>query len=114
MKDFKGTPGPWSQGRLLSTTTTKKWDKETWDRMAYSESLVVFANFNEEDQGRSRRKVARCECPEDAKLIAASKDMAEALQGLIGSFEIMGYTFPFLLKEDCYLSAKAALSKALD
>lgn len=80
MNTFKGTPGEWSQGRLLNTSITNQWNDEERKRAHSAERLLVVANFNGEDEGRSRKRVVICNCPEDAQLIAASKQMMEALQ----------------------------------
>lgn len=77
---FKGTEGNWSVGRLLDTYATLKWSEEDRARVSKQEALMVFSGFTPFDQGRGRIKLTVCESPEDAKLMAASKQMAIALQ----------------------------------
>jgi hypothetical protein len=74
------TPGPWSQGRTLGTPQTRKWTSKQWADNDARERTMVFANFREDDQGRSRQLVADCCSTEaDARLIAAAPDLLAAL-----------------------------------
>lgn len=79
MTTGKTTPGPWSQGKLLSTATTRRWTKEVRDEVQASERVRVFANFREADEGRGRKLVALFQRPEDAALGAAAPELLDAV-----------------------------------
>ncbi|MDR6431285.1 hypothetical protein [Brucella pseudogrignonensis] len=79
MSGSSATPGPWSQGVLLSTATTRRWSKEVREQVQADESLRVFSNFRAKDEGRGRKLVAVFERPEDAKLGSAAPDLLEAV-----------------------------------
>jgi len=74
------TPGPWAQGRVLSTPQTQRWTAAERAASSARERRMVFASFSAMDQGRGRIRVAICEREEDARLIAAAPDMLAALQ----------------------------------
>lgn len=82
MSDTKHTPGPWRQGVLLLTETTRRWSDEERRRGADHESLRVFAQFSEADEGRSRVHVALVRSAADARLIAAAPDMYQELASI--------------------------------
>ena len=69
------TPGPWQQGRLLETPTTRKFSDDMRKQYDAEERRMVFANFSPVDEGRGRRRVAVCDSAEDARLIAAAPDL---------------------------------------
>ena len=73
------TPGPWSQGRTLMTSQTRRWSAAELTENDLVERRMVFANFLALDDGRSRRRVAVCESEADARLIAAAPELYEAL-----------------------------------
>lgn len=79
MTGSSSTPGPWSQGVLLSTATTRRWSREVREQVQFDERLRVFSNFRAEDEGRGRKLVAVFERPEDAKLGAAAPELLEAV-----------------------------------
>lgn len=56
--EAKHTPTPWSQGRTLRTSRTKKWTDDEFARNDRIEAGLVFARFSAEDEGRSRIPVA--------------------------------------------------------
>lgn len=79
MTGSSATPGPWSQGVLLSTATTRRWSKEVREQVQSDERVRVFSNFRAKDEGRGRKLVAVFERPEDAKLGAAAPDLLDAV-----------------------------------
>jgi hypothetical protein len=66
------TPGPWQQGRLLSTPQTRNWPKEERERADREERSRVFANFSSIDDGRARQNITNCRDEADAQFIAAA------------------------------------------
>ena len=76
------TPGPWHQGRTLSTEQTRRWTKDEFASNEARERRMVFSNFSATDQGRSRQLVAVFEREEDARLGAAAPDLLAALRTL--------------------------------
>lgn len=79
MTTGKVTPGPWRQGKLLSTATTRHWSEEVCSEVQASERVRVFANFREADEGRGRELVAVFQRPEDAALGAAAPELLDAV-----------------------------------
>lgn len=79
MTSGKATPGPWAQGKLLSTATTRQWSREVWEEVQTTETRQVFSNFRASDEGRGRKLIAVFERPEDARLGAAAPDLLEAV-----------------------------------
>ncbi len=78
--EFKGSSFPWRQGFVLFTNGTKRWSDEQMKENNEHEGRIVFSNFTEADQGRSRKRVCVCETKEDAALIAAAPNMLRLLQ----------------------------------
>ena len=64
------TPEPWRQGYYITGREDRNKSEATLKHAEETERLLVFSGFTEEDKGRSRIFVARCDCPEDAKRIA--------------------------------------------
>lgn len=79
MTTSKTTPGPWQQGRLLSTNITRHWSQEVREKVQEQEKLSIYANFNASDEGRGRRLVASFLRPEDATLGAAAPELLDAV-----------------------------------
>ncbi|MEL4069573.1 hypothetical protein WKW50_05435 [Ochrobactrum sp. GPK 3] len=79
MTQRSATPGPWVQGALLSTATTRHWSEEVREKVQEHEKLCIYANFNVADEGRGRRLVATFLRPEDAALGAAAPDLLDAV-----------------------------------
>lgn len=73
------TPVPWSQGRLLNTPTTERWDADRRQEAHELERLMVFAHFTAADQGRSRELLAKCESAALAALITFLANHASAI-----------------------------------
>lgn len=73
------TPGPWSQGVTLNTRETRRWSPEETATNDVRERLMVFSGFTPLDEGRGRRRVAICDRPEDARLIAKAPEMRDML-----------------------------------
>lgn len=76
------TQGAWKQGYTLLTEGTRRWNKDQIAKNDQYEKLMVFTNFHEEDKGRSRKLICRCENQEDAKLIAAAPRLAKENEDL--------------------------------
>lgn len=79
MTQRSATPGPWAQGKLLSTNQTRGWSQEIREEVQAQEKLCVYACFNEADQGKGRKLVATFLRPEDAVLGAAAPDLLDAV-----------------------------------
>ncbi|KAB2689673.1 hypothetical protein [Brucella tritici] len=79
MTTGKTTPGPWAQGKLLSTNQTRAWSQEIREKVQEQEKLCIYANFNAADDGRGRRLVATFLQPEDATLGAAAPELLAAV-----------------------------------
>lgn len=79
MTTGKTTPGPWSQGKLLSTAITRGWSHEVREQVREHERVSVFSNFSAADEGLSRRLVAVFRRPEDATLGAAAPELLDAV-----------------------------------
>ncbi len=84
----KRTQGVWRQGYTLMTTNTNRWSKEDIKRNDLTENKILFTNFNLEDEGRGRMKVAVFESnPADTLYTAMAVNnlasLAEALQSVI-------------------------------
>ncbi len=96
MKEFKGTPGPWT-GKDVGIC--KQDDAGL--------QLGFIMTFNDE---------RRAECAANAHLIAAAPELLEALQELLNEYEsIVSHEFnsSCLDVDPDYLRAKAAIVKAL-
>lgn len=59
----------WSAGRLLDTPTTRRWTEANRRQAQYEESCSVFMYFSEQDQGRSRVRLAQCTSPIKAETL---------------------------------------------
>lgn len=79
MKANNATPGPWMQGGLLYTATTRHWSQDVWEKVQEQEKLSVYANFRMDDEGRGRRLIASFHRPEDARLGAAAPELLDAV-----------------------------------
>ena len=95
MSKAQPTPRPWRQGRTLLTAQTRTWNGKQWRENETFEGLQVFANFRDEDQGRGRILVCRCERVEDARYIAQLPNIVsrlkEALKAARDHLEYCGY-----------------------
>ena len=76
------TPGPWAQGRVLSTPYTQRYTATQWAEADAREKLNIFSRFDTRDEGCSRQLVATFRTPEDARLGAAAPQMLQALRKL--------------------------------
>lgn len=79
MTTGKATPGPWRQGKLLSTATTRRWSHAVRAEVQEQEKLCVYACFHEADEGQGRKFVATFLRPEDAALGAAAPELLDAV-----------------------------------
>ncbi|MBO1023286.1 hypothetical protein IPU75_00995 [Ochrobactrum sp. SD129] len=79
MTTGKTTPGPWRQGKALSTAVTRGWSHEVREQVQEHEKVCVFSNFNAADEGRGRRLVAIFRRPKDATLGAAAPELLDAV-----------------------------------
>lgn len=66
----------WQQGRLLSTTETRRWIVQQQEDGERRESQMVFRGFAAADQGCSRQRVALFEAPEHAAFAATANPAA--------------------------------------
>lgn len=88
------TPGPWRQGELLDTYHTLKMSNDDRDSARKTESIRVFSNFINSDQGRSRNLITVCELQANgieetvanARLIAMAPDLLEALEEIVSVY----------------------------
>lgn len=76
---------PWQQGRMLSTSETRRWTTQQQEECEGRESRMVFQGFTAEDQGRSRQLVAIFETSELAAYVAEANPVA--LLSLIGELK---------------------------
>ena len=85
------TEGPWKKGYTILTPQTKRWSKKQMEMNDRVEWMRVFANFSEEDQGRSRRHIADCshdhEYQANVDFIAHSREDIPYLLSLLRSAE---------------------------
>lgn len=90
MKEFKGTPGPWSINHYYN-----------WIESENADKVVIGGS-----QGYR---------PDDAQLIAAAPELLEALQELISGYEDREQSgmFDMLVHGDLIEKANAAINKAL-
>ncbi len=51
---------------------------------------MVFSGFTPLDEGRGRRRVAICDRPEDARLIAKAPEMLDLLVDALGNLDFAG------------------------
>lgn len=101
MKEFKGTPGPWSVNVI----------GQHWNNKSLTHIEVTFGQDGE------------CICdtvynPSDAKLISAAPDLLEALDKLAKEYiftrgQLNGDTEEELADVLCIKNARAAISKAM-
>lgn len=94
---FKGTPGPWEVADI-----DDGWKDCVSARAARGDVIAVSHN---ED---------RTTAEANARLIAASPELLDALHGMIKVWEALSVTMPILLKEPLYDNAKCAIKKALE
>lgn len=80
----KHTPGPWRQGFTLITNTTKRWSAKQFADNQQREQRSVYANFNADDQGRSRKLIAVFESQDDAAFAALAPELLNALRCFVG------------------------------
>ena len=70
-----------SQGRVLSTPTTRRWSKEEWDRVDKQERKALFYNFSGMDHGRGREIVFVAESETEAlEVLEKHNKRAEEIQ----------------------------------
>ena len=60
-----------AQGYTMDTPQTRRWDRRTIEQNDFEEGRRLFVGQTSSDQGRSRRHVATCETPEQAREIVA-------------------------------------------
>lgn len=95
----KFTGGEWKQGYTLITNATRNWSEGYIAHNNEHENKMVFTNFSEGDEGRSRKLICTCENKQDALLISQSKNMYEALKGLEKDWQESGWGYHVELRE---------------
>lgn len=83
--EAKAAPGPWTQGITLMTAQTRRWNQDQIRVSNSVEAKMMFANFTSEDQGRSRRFLAKFEDEKDAEVCVKSRN---ALPNLLSALEL--------------------------
>jgi hypothetical protein len=102
------TPGPWRIGATLWTQDTKRYTPQQRELNDAGERRCVFANFHENDGGRSRILIARgIEEEANARLIALAPEMLDLLREVMESREAKGYVGIALLADIRATIAKA-------
>lgn len=66
----------WRQGTTLLTPITRRWSQYERDKNEAIENKIVFANFHDEDEGRSRIHICTCETDEQARRVVESHNKA--------------------------------------
>lgn len=70
-----------TQGRVLSTPTTRRWRKEEWDKAEKQERKMLFYNFHGMDHGRGREVVFVAESETEAlEVLEKHNERAEEIQ----------------------------------
>jgi hypothetical protein len=82
MKKLNITPGRAAQGALLDTSRTRTMFADDRESAIRAERRMIFVNFSDRDQGRSRVRIASFEDPEDATLYADAHNTYHATQML--------------------------------
>lgn len=113
------------QGFTLLTSRTRDWTKELIARNNAAEELLIFESFREDDDGRSRNRVATCFDSSQAKAIVSAVNGTygnginpDAVPGLLKSLTDLAYAASFkgftggVLSSDIIEAAKAAIEKA--
>lgn len=105
----KHTPGPWEQGRTLTTRETTRWTQERLAANDATEACMVFANFSSSDNGKGRVLVARCERAEDASLIASGPELLDAAKA---AWNCIAELSPTQARVEVAQALQAAIAKA--
>lgn len=80
-------PGPWRQGKLLSTKQTRQMYESLRHKLAEEEKHEVYANFHDYNEGQSRVRVATVVRLEDVPLIVAAPDGLAIAKKLLAIFQ---------------------------
>lgn len=98
MKEFKGTPGPWSLNKH------DIFSEHVSDEYNFISAVCSYLD----KQTKKGFMLSGCVSTSDAQLIAAAPDLLEALQNMVTSYE-----FEASSDNPSLLAARAAISKAL-
>jgi len=82
------TKGEWKRGKTLLTQQTASWTREQRKANDGIEESMIFSNFSQQDQGKSRQLICTVarenyDYEANAQLIASAPELLEAYKDLV-------------------------------